>query len=129
MVDSRRKGQRGEREFSRYCEERMGLPAGTLRRNLQQSRSGGHDIIGLPGYAVEVKRRKGTPTDKMLDLFWEQTTRQATDDGSLPLLAWRPDRGRWRCRSLIAIGGRNIAVDMYLDDFIAFSMPSTAETQ
>lgn len=49
----RRKGKAGELELARLLREHLGAD---VTRNLEQSRRGGADLLGLPGWAVEVKR-------------------------------------------------------------------------
>ena len=49
----RRKGKAGELELARLLRELLGA---TVARNLAQTRQGGCDLLGLDGWAVEVKR-------------------------------------------------------------------------
>ncbi len=73
MVNARNKGRRGEREVIDEIKELLGIQ---LEVNYSQTFGGGHDLLGLDGFAIEVKRRKViTPGD--LKNFWEQTTTQA----------------------------------------------------
>lgn len=100
-INSRQKGAGGEREFSRLVLEHLGVE---LRRNLEQSRAGGHDLMpvgtdpvsrALDAYALEVKRyRQISPA--MLARFWEQAQNQADRVGKIPTLAYREDRQEWR---------------------------------
>ena len=66
-----------------------------LEVNYSQTFGGGHDLLGLDGFAIEVKRRKQI-TQADLKNFWEQTTRQATKINLLPCLWFRADRSEWR---------------------------------
>jgi hypothetical protein len=95
-INSRAKGKSAEREL--ISELKQLLPAEMtkdLERNLEQTRGGGHDIIGLAGWAPEVKRyAQVLPAD--LASFWEQTTTQARNDRSRPALFFREDRREWR---------------------------------
>jgi len=52
----RRKGADGERELARLLREALG--AGVFR-NLDQPRQGGADLLGIAGWAIEVKRAAG----------------------------------------------------------------------
>ncbi len=100
-INSRVKGAGGEREFAKVIQERLGVE---LRRNLEQSRNGGHDLIAqgndpvsraLDTYAIEVKRyREITPA--MLAGFWIQAEAQAARASKTPVLAIRADREEWR---------------------------------
>jgi len=87
-INSRTKGQSGEREVIQILREELGIDA---TRNLDQWRDGGSDVLGLNGWSVEVKRAK-TPLIKQ---WWEQTCRQ-TGDHQFPCLWYRIDRKYWR---------------------------------
>lgn len=96
-INSRAKGKSGEREL--IGELKKLLPSemtSELTRNLDQTRDGGHDILGLDGWALEVKRyAQVLPAD--LDRFWKQACEQAArNDGSRPALCFREDRRAWR---------------------------------
>lgn len=95
-INSRAKGKSGEREL--IGELKALLPpemTSELTRNLDQTRDGGHDILGLDGWALEVKRyAQVLPAD--LERFWEQTTTQARNNGARPVLCYRQDRRPWR---------------------------------
>lgn len=100
-INSRAKGANGEREFCRLIFEHLGVE---LVRNLNQSRTGGHDLTptgtdpvstALDAFAIEVKRyREITPA--MLAGFWHQAERQAHRAAKAPALAYREDRREWR---------------------------------
>jgi hypothetical protein len=92
-INSRAKGKSGEREVIR--ELKLWLPTLEFERNLEQTRNGGHDILGLPGWALEVKRYARV-TQSDLKGFWQQTIDQARKDGARPALAYREDRQDWR---------------------------------
>jgi hypothetical protein len=96
-INSRAKGKSGEREL--IGELKKLLPSemtSELTRNLDQTRDGGHDILGLDGWALEVKRyAEVLPAD--LDRFWKQAYEQASrNDGARPALCFREDRRAWR---------------------------------
>ncbi len=66
MTNSRRKGRAAEQEVARLLKELLGLE---IRRNWQaQSAEGGHDLVGIPGWAIEVKRAERV----RLSEWWEQ---------------------------------------------------------
>ena len=73
MVNARSKGRRGEREVIEEINKLLGI---TLEINYSQSYGGGHDLLGCPGYAIEVKRRKAV-TQADLKNWWNQTVVQA----------------------------------------------------
>lgn len=95
-INSRTKGKTAERELINALKEL--LPASMtaeLSRNLEQTRSGGHDVIGLEGWAPEVKRYASVkPAD--LVRFWIQATEQAINAKAKPVLFYREDRRDWR---------------------------------
>lgn len=95
-INSRAKGKSGEREL--IGELKKLLPSemtSELTRNLDQTRDGGHDILGLDGWALEVKRyAEVLPAD--LERFWQQAVEQARNNESRPALCFRQDRRAWR---------------------------------
>jgi hypothetical protein len=98
-INSRAKGAAGEREF---CSE-LSLHLGDhlteqLKRNLEQTRNGGHDIQGLPGWAVEVKRYKSLTETEIANIWEKQAVDQAMRISAIPALAYREDRRPWRVR-------------------------------
>lgn len=105
------KGKRGEREV---CDElqpvvdsvatSLGMTAPRIRRNLQQSGDGGEDILGLPWYAIEVKRCETVA----LDRWWQQCVTQARRKAAMAS-AWDDlTRGGWR-KVAAATGAREAA--------------------
>jgi hypothetical protein len=89
---SRNKGASGERELIRLIEDHLGI---RLERNLAQSFAGGHDLIGLDDWAIEVKRYKEVgETEKRA--FWVQAVEQANRVGKRPAVCFRADRKPWR---------------------------------
>lgn len=86
-LTSRRKGKAGEREAAAILRDLLGVD---IRRNLTQSRDGGDDLSGLPGWSIEVKRA----ARPRLAQWWAQTVEQA--NGSRPVLLYRVDRQDWR---------------------------------
>ena len=86
-INSRQKGATGERELARYLREH-GYNA---RRGQQYSGANGDaDVIGLPGFHIEVKRTERFEVYKALT--------QAQNDakmGEIPLVCHRKNRGQW----------------------------------
>ncbi|MDG4595873.1 MAG: hypothetical protein P9F75_09315 [Candidatus Contendobacter sp.] len=97
-MNSQRKGKEGERELTRLLRELLGAD---VARNLMQSRDGGADLLGLPGWALEVKRAARA----RLSEWWLQTCQQAEAAGLRPALAYRLDRQPWR----VVIALRHVA--------------------
>lgn len=76
-INRQAKGAAAEREFAALVFDQLGTK---LARNLEQSRSGGHDLeavgdgpaaLALRGFAIEVKRY-GAITPALLSRFWTQ---------------------------------------------------------
>jgi len=84
---SRQKGQRGEREVCKLLAEKLG---GEYKRNLMQTQDGGYDVLGLHGYAIEVKFQEKFQIEK----WWKQTVEQA--EGKIPVLFFRKSHECWR---------------------------------
>ena len=102
-INSRAKGAQGEREFARHIHDQLGI---RLVRNLEQTRSGGHDLVPAPhesgpvadtlhALAIEVKRHSKA-RNATIQGFWAQTRAQAKASGKTPVLAYREDRQPWR---------------------------------
>ena len=85
-----RKGKEGERELARLLREHLGAD---VTRNLLQARQGGADLLGVHGWAIEVRRAARA----RLAEWWQQTCQQAEAEGQRPALFYRLDRQPWRC--------------------------------
>lgn len=85
----RNKGKAGEREIAALVRDLTGWD---VRRKVRQH-DGDSDLEGVPGWSVEVKRRRtATPGDRAR--WWRQCVGQA---GPLrPVLFYRADRSEWR---------------------------------
>lgn len=94
----RRKGKAGELELARLLREHLGAD---VARNLEQTRQGGADLLGIDGWAVEVKRAARA----RLSEWWLQTCTQAEATGQRPALFYRLDRQPWR----VVIALRHVA--------------------
>jgi hypothetical protein len=103
MIDSRAKGAGAEREFAGLVRDWTGV---RLIRNLEQTRSGGHDLIVHPdetGHAADAFRRLAieckryqTVTDGNLQKWWDQALTQAEQSELIPILTYRANRSPWR---------------------------------
>ena len=94
MVNARNKGASGERELADLLMG-WGLEIGVrldIKRNLQQSRAGGHDLDGVPGLAIECKRVEA----QAVAVWWKQAVRQAQTIKATPFLCYRANRRPWR---------------------------------
>jgi hypothetical protein len=116
-LNSRAKGQRGEREIVKIFVEIMAgievelmksYPVGSheivpllsknIQRNHMQVDRGGFDLAGVPLLAPEVKFCETF----LLNEWWQQTVRQAKS-GEYPVLFYRRTRVPWRVRSWLSI--------------------------
>lgn len=111
-MNNRTKGATGERQFCTDLGQLIGID--WLRRNLDQTRSGGYDILTTPPddtcptpeqtalagriatLAIEIKRTK-LITPAKISQWWQQTTEQADRccPPRTPVLAVRQDRWPW----------------------------------
>ena len=91
MVNSNRKGKVGEREAATILRDELGL---SVHRNwAEQAAQGGVDLVGVPFWAIEIKRAK-----KYLSEWWTQATHQAATVGEKPVLIYKLDRGSWKAQ-------------------------------
>ena len=115
---SRDKGMRAERAIIALlqpCVDRAHIggrvvAAPTLERNLEQSRAGGCDIIGLPWIAIEVKHQETL----QFALWWQQTVSQARKNNAIPCLIYRKNRVSWKAVVELEIA-KNVVVPVTLD--------------
>ena len=102
-INSRAKGAGAELEFSNIIYQWSGI---RLVRNLEQSRSGGHDLIvhadevgqvadNFRTLAIECKRY-GKVTPGLIKTWWQQAREQAQLNRLHPVLAYRADRQDWQ---------------------------------
>ena len=92
---SQRKGAIGELEFMKELQKRLTWT--TLTRNTYEQRVvGGVDILGLPGFAIEVKRYGRSPTGWDQSAWWDQCVSTAAELGAIPLLGYRYNNAPWR---------------------------------
>ena len=90
MTNSRTKGRAGEQEVARILRDELGLE---IHRNwaAQAAMRGGCDLVGVPGWGIEIKRAK----EARLNDWWTQTAEQAARDKVRPVLIYRLDRQSW----------------------------------
>lgn len=90
-VKSRRKGANGELEFIKLLSD--SFPSCEFERNYAQAAKSGFDVIGLPGFGIEVKRHK---RGRLYNLdWWDQVVEAVKPHRLLPMLAYRFDRTEW----------------------------------
>jgi hypothetical protein len=115
LASPKNKGANGELEAARLLTGWAALVGVnlSLERNLEQVRSGGADITGVPGMEIEVKRQENLN----IPTWWKQVNAAADRTNKQPLLMWRQNRGKWNFMTTthIAIWGYNSAVTVKLD--------------
>ena len=85
MVNSKRKGNQGEREFAKLCR----YEGYDVRRGQQYNGLEGEDVVGLPGVHIEVKRVQRLNVDAAM-------LQSITDaDGKVPIVAHRKNNCEW----------------------------------
>lgn len=87
----RTKGASGEREACALLRDLTGIE---VRRRVR-NQAGDSDLVGIPGWSVEVKRH-ASATPGVIDAWWAQAVAQGCLD--VPLLLYRLDRQEWRAR-------------------------------
>lgn len=93
-VNGRAKGARVERELCHLLTDRLkvyGIHVERMERNLQQSRGGGHDIDGLPRWAIECKSNQSMSARAC----WAQTVTQGLKANRLPVLFRKMPLKEW----------------------------------
>jgi hypothetical protein len=88
---SRRKGQSGELEAAALL---TAITGRSVKRRVRQH-DGVCDLVGLPGWSVEIKRYAKFSAAKVSGEWWPQALDQARATKTLPLLLYRVDRGHW----------------------------------
>lgn len=89
-INSKRKGKSAELDVAHILKAH-GYDA---RRTAQYCGNTGDasDVVGLDGFHIEVKHQETLQIDK----WWEQTTHDAKESGTVPLLVFRKNRQKWR---------------------------------
>lgn len=116
---SRDKGARGEREALHLLKRELGQVAENVQRNyLEQSAHGGCDLVGLPPFAIEIKRAKAYSAKWSVQAA-EQAAR--VSDSAIPVVMYRLDRHDWR----VEIPGRYL-IDELANENEIITMSATA---
>jgi len=117
---SRNKGARGERLAARALQDIIGVKVERAARN---GVDGSVDVIGLAGFAIEVKYGYSQPK---WNEWWKQAVENAAETTSeLPMLMVKPPRRQWIVRIPLKaisddydlLGWERRYVDISLDTF------------
>ena len=128
-INSRTKGAGAELEFSNIIYQWANV---RLIRNLEQSRSGGHDLIvhadevgpvadSFRSLAIECKRY-GKVTPGLIKTWWQQAREQAELNGLQPILAYRADRQDWQVITPLHVINGSMSINMGLDSTCSVSV-------
>jgi hypothetical protein len=123
-INSRTKGASAEREVSRLLFDELGI---RTARNLEQSRSGGYDLMPekdslLYPYAIEIKRYAKV-SNAMLKVFWTQAVEQAELAGKYPVLLFREDRAAWLGVVSLSLINNSLSQSNHFDNTAIVSLP------
>lgn len=95
---AKNKGANAEREVAKILQpiidevyESVGLESPIMKRNLEQTRGGGYDLVGIKWMALEVKRQESLN----IEAWWRQTVKQ-TLPGQVPVLMYRQNNKKWK---------------------------------
>jgi hypothetical protein len=121
-INSRGKGASSEREFCNIVYQWSGI---RLIRNLEQSRSGGFDLIvhadevgqvadSFRSLAIECKRY-GKVTPGLIKTWWQQARDQAEPNRLHPVLAYRADRRDWQVIAPLYLINPDLSRNLGLD--------------
>lgn len=115
-INSRTKGQTGEREIAAFLNDIMAEVANDLglnhiledsslivQRNQNQSAVGGFDLINTMHFAIEIKRQETLSITK----WWEQALKQA-GVSKKAVLIYRQNRKPWRVITVGIVEGTSI---------------------
>lgn len=117
MVNSRTKGAAGEREAGKWLQAKFRL-ANAPERNLEQVRSGGHDLVGFPPFAFEVKRTEGVSKRA----WWLQAHTSRTKKYNIAVVMYRKSRQPWRFLiSARYVGCKNGFIQLEEREFIGWA--------
>ena len=90
MINSKKKGAAGEREFANYCKEKGFDVRRTAQYNGKEQGSLA-DVIGIPGIHIEVKRVEKLNIHDAVN----QAIRDNVTKCSIPIVAHRKNRTPW----------------------------------
>lgn len=106
-INIRQKGQEGEREVQRALEPIVRKLMGEfgmqvpekpiIQRNQNQSAVGGSDLSNTFGMAIEIKRQE----QLSVGTWWAQCVKAAAENNECPVLLYRQNGKKWRCRTLV----------------------------
>ena len=90
MINSKKKGAAGEREFANYCKQ-FGFDVRRTAQYNGKELDSKADVIGIPGIHIEVKRVEQLNIHKAM----EQAVRDSEGSNEVPIVAHRKNGTKW----------------------------------
>jgi len=90
-MNPRTKGAAGERQAAEWLKINFNLEIAP-KRNLEQVRSGGYDLVGFEPFAFEIKRCQTLS----LRHWWLQVVSAVGRDNLIPVVMYRRNREAWQ---------------------------------
>lgn len=90
MVNGKKKGAAGEREFANFCKN-MGFDVRRTAQYNGKELDSKADVIGIPGIHIEVKRVEQLNIHKAMD----QAIRDSEGHNEIPIVAHRKNNTKW----------------------------------
>lgn len=90
-INGIKKGKAGEREAAEWLYDNFNLGF-KPERNLEQTRRGGHDLLGFSPFCFEVKRQE---TLNLRD-WWIQVVHSTNEEYPIPVVMFRQNRKKWK---------------------------------
>lgn len=117
-INARNKGKVAEREVRDILQpivdsvfNQRGYVPPQLKRNLMQAAGGGHDLVGIPGVAIEVKRQETLH----VGMWWQQALEQAAKENAVPVLIYRKSWTPWKVRMNAKLHSGKVPIDVVAD--------------
>ena len=123
MVVAVKKGKKAEWIFATKLKQHLDIK---VSRNLNQARNGGHDLLGLEPFAIEVKDQ----VRLCLPEWWKQAVRQAEEVNKkkncslIPMLAYNIAHKGWRIKLPLHCIVTGMQEDFSLDATVELKLPA-----
>lgn len=121
-MNSKAKGSAFERDVSKQIEAFCGIKT---KRNLEQTRSGGADLVGFPGWVIECKIRKDGAW--IQECWWSQVLAESQKLGLRPALIFRVSRQPIRVMFFYQVEGEQIRIVTGLEDWVRVAARSSGK--
>lgn len=115
-MNSKAKGSAFERLVAAEIHKLTGV---RTTRNLEQTRSGGSDLVGFPGWCIECKIRKDGAW--IQEAWWDQVMRESTKLQLKPALIFRVSRQPIRSMFLHHLAGQETRIVTSLEAWATYA--------